>query len=260
MTSLNLSDQLLDHFKITNHIPGKKGGQKSVHYVTIDGSMFALKIVDNADERFKREVDICKQFEKNDGIPIIHKIEKFGDETIILEEYIDGNDLSELITDFKGDEIKVCKLLHSIALILDPVWRKKYVHRDLKPENIRVRHNGNPVVLDFGIARALDEKSITLVGQPLSFKFASPEQFDGQKKLISYRTDFFCLGIVAYYLFTNKFPFGNSYAEIEAFFKNEELKVDSGNDIINNFCNTVFKKYPSERPRKIEDFINLIEL
>lgn len=260
MTSLNLSKQLLDHFKITKHIAGKKGGQKSVHYVTIEESTYALKIVDNADERFKREVVICKQFEKNNGIPKIHRIEKFGDDTIILEEYIDGSDLSELIVDFKGDETKICKLIHSIALILDPVWRKKYVHRDLKPENIRVRDNGNPVVLDFGIARALDEKSITLVGQPLSYKFASPEQFDGKKALISYRTDFFCLGIIAYYLFTNNLPFGNTYGEIETFFKNEELKVESGNDLIDNFCNTVFKKNPSERPRKIEDFINLIEL
>ena len=86
-----------------------------------------------------------------------------------------------------------------------------------------MRGNGNPVVLDFGIARALDEKSITVSGQPLSWRFASPEQFFGQKKYISYRTDFFCLGIMAFYIFTNRLPFGNTQSQIEKVFENDDL-------------------------------------
>lgn len=116
-------------------------------------------------------------------------------------------------------------------------------------------------MLDFGIARALDDESITATGvQPYTWPFASPEQYSGQKNLISYRTDFFCLGIIAYYLYTNSLPFGNNRGEIYKAFQDDKLIVNSGNEYIDTFCNNVFKKNPSERPRKIELFLKLIEL
>jgi eukaryotic-like serine/threonine-protein kinase len=261
MTSIELTKELLNHFNINEYKQANSGGQKTVFIVTIGDKKYALKIINVADERFDREVKICKEFDKNKGIPIINRIEKFGKDTIILEEYIEGNDLSDLLNDYKGNENKIRKLLHITGSILTPVWNARYVHRDLKPQNIRVRKNGDPVVLDFGIARALDDETITASGgQPLSWLFASPEQYAGQKKLISYRTDFFCLGIIAFHLYTNTLPFGNSRSEIENSFKNNKLVVNTGNEFIDNFCNNVFKINPSERPRRIQSFIKLLEL
>jgi serine/threonine-protein kinase len=261
MASIELSQELLDHFNISEYKQANPGGQKTVFIVTIDGLKYALKIINIADDRFEREVKICEQFNQNKGIPTIKKIEKYDEDTIILEEYIDGNDLSDLIKEYKGDAKKVCKLIHSVGTILKPVWDARYIHRDLKPQNIRIRENGELVVLDFGIARALDEESITATGgQPLSWLFASPEQYAGQKQFISYRTDFFCLGIIAYHLYTNELPFGNNKNEIDASFQKKTLSVSTSNELIDTFCNTVLKKNPSERPRKIESFLKLIEL
>lgn len=261
MTSIELSKGLLKHFNISEYTQAKPGGQKTVFIVTINEKKYALKIINVADDRFEREVKICEQFNVNKGIPTIIRINKFGKDTIILEEYIEGNDLSELIEEYKGDERKVCELIYSVGTILKPVWVAKYVHRDLKPQNIRIRENGEPVVLDFGIARALNEDSITATGgQPLSWLFGSPEQYAGQKQFISYRTDFFCLGIIAYHLFTNELPFGDNKNEIDTSFQNDKLSVNTGNELIDTFCNTVFKKNPSERPRKIDSFLKLIEL
>ncbi len=261
MTSIELSKNLLDHFKISNYKQANPGGQKTVFIVCINEEQYALKIINNAGDRFKREVKICEQFNDYKGIPKIKKIDKFGKDTIILEEYINGNDLSELIKEYKGDANKIRKLVYTIAVILTPVWEARYVHRDLKPPNIRITENGEPVVLDFGIARALDEDSITATGgQPLSWLFATPEQYAGKKQFISYRTDFFCLGIIAYHLYTNLFPFGKNKNEIEKSFNDDNLIITTGNNFIDTFCNAVFKKNPSERPRKIESFIKLLEL
>ncbi|HEA23639.1 MAG TPA: hypothetical protein ENH87_22375 [Pricia antarctica] len=261
MTSIEPSKALLKHFNIIDYERASPGGQKTVFIVTIASQKYALKIIKVADERFEREVKICKQFDGNKGIPVIERIEKFGKDTIILEEYIEGNDLSELVSEYVGNAPKVCKLIHTASNILKPVWDANYVHRDLKPPNIRIRVNGEPVILDFGIARALDDESITGTGiQPYTWPFASPEQFDGHKKLISYRTDFFCLGIIAYHLYTNSLPFGKTRDEIDRSFQDNRLIVDSGNESINMFCNGVFKHNPSERPRKIESFLNLIKL
>ncbi|PWK72522.1 serine/threonine-protein kinase [Mucilaginibacter oryzae] len=262
MTSIALSQGLIDHFKISEYEQATTpSGQKTVFIVKIEGVKYALKIIHIADERFEREVKICQQYNHITGIPSILKVEKYLNDTIILEEYIEGNDLSDILDQYKGDHKKVIDLIFKIGTILKPVWYDKYVHRDLKPQNIRIRANGDPVVLDFGIARALDEESITATGgQPLSWYYASPEQYAGQKNLISYKTDFFCLGIVAYFLYTNRLPFGNTKDLIAQTFTKTIIHIDSGNKYINEFCNGVFYTSPSDRPRKIETFLKLAQI
>ncbi len=261
MSSIVLSPDLIKHFHISDYSPARKGGQKTVFIVTIDSIKYALKVINVADERFEREVRICEQYSTQRGIPRIIHIEKFGADTIILEEYIDGNDLCDIRNQYANDERNICVLLYKVGEILKPIWVDGYVHRDIKPENIRIRKDATPVVLDFGIARALNEESITPTGfQPASWLFASPEQYAGKKHLISLRTDFFCMGIVAYFLYTQQLPFGRTKDEINATFKKGNITVTSSSDKINKFCNSVFKIDPSERPRKIETFLNLLKL
>lgn len=259
MSSILLSDQIIEYFNISSYTIAAPGGQKTVFIVTIDNQKYAFKIIKIADERFEREVSICYQFIENVGIPSILKIEKYGNDTIILEQYIEGHDLTEKIEEFKFNEQKIFKFLLDISNILQPVWEANFVHRDLKPANIRITENGMPVILDFGIARALNENSLTATGgQPHSWPFASPEQLDGKKELISYRTDFFSLGIIAFYLYTNKLPFGESKTAIYEAFEKGKLSVNTSSDRINKFCSSVLKKNPSERPRKIENFKKLL--
>ena len=258
MGATQLKQEFLDYFKISEYEQASNpGGQKSVYIVTINKVKYALKIINFAGKRFEREVKICNKYSKNIGIPNIINIEEYENDTIILEEYIEGNDLSNVKERYKGNDEKILNLIFSIGTILKPVWEGKYVHRDLKPQNIRIKENGEPVVLDFGIARAIDEESYTATGamQPKSWLFASPEQYNNDKELISYRTDFFCLGILSYYLYTNELPFGNNKDEISISFEVNNLKVKTGNVRIDQFCNLVLKKNPSERPRKIEKFL-----
>ena len=109
MASIELSKRLLEHFKISKYVQANPGGQKTVFIVTIENEKYALKIINIADDRFEREVRICEQFNENSGIPTIKRIEKFEKDTIILEEYIEGKDLSELVGDYKGNDLKLRK-------------------------------------------------------------------------------------------------------------------------------------------------------
>jgi serine/threonine-protein kinase len=262
MPSINLSNELINHFRIEKYEIANTGGQKKVFAVTIDGLKFALKIINIADERFEREVKICERFSDNSGIPKILKIEQYDGDTIILEEFIEGDDLSSIYGNYKDQEEKVCNLIYDIGVILEPVWNARYVHRDLKPQNIRIKQDGKPVVLDFGIARALDEDSITITGgqQPLSWLFASPEQYSGRKELISYRTDFFCLGIIAYYLYSGTLPFGNTKTEIEENFVKGVPEIELNGIMLDKFCKSSLKINPSERPRTIETFLKMVKI
>src|SRR5262249_44738918 len=85
----------------------------------------------------------------------------------------------------------------------------KIVHRDLKPSNVRMRPNGSPVIIDFGLARMLDMASLTatidgaMIGTPAYF---APEQFRGTKHDIDHRTDIYALGVVIYQAAVGRHP------------------------------------------------------
>ena len=83
--------------------------------------------------------------------------------------------------------------------------RLEEIVRDLKPENIIIKTDGNPVILDLGIAKKLySSNSITLTNErmPLSNNYCAPEQYKNEDFLISIRTDFFVLGIVLSEIYT----------------------------------------------------------
>ncbi|MDD2513025.1 MAG: hypothetical protein PHS71_07235 [Proteiniphilum sp.] len=61
-----------------------------------------------------------------------------------------------------------------------------YEQVNLWPNNIIIQENGHPIVLDFGIARDLDDETITPTGfQPFTWNFGSPEQYFFKRELIS---------------------------------------------------------------------------
>jgi serine/threonine-protein kinase PpkA len=82
------------------------------------------------------------------------------------------------------------------------------VHRDLKPANILFRADGRPVIVDFGLARDLEEpSSLTLAGQVLATpRYMSPEQCLAQH--VDARSDLYSLGAVFYEMLTGGKIFG----------------------------------------------------
>lgn len=132
----------------------------------------------------------------------------------LVEEFIDGQDLKDMLV--PGQPWTTANAATTFAAICDglsALKSKDIVHRDLKPENIRVRPDGTPVIIDFGLARHLSLPDLTLtvlgaaIGTPLYF---APEQFDGTKYDIDHRTDLFALGIILYEALTGEAPFYRS--------------------------------------------------
>lgn len=262
MRTTKLAEEFIKTFNIHKIIEEKpKSGQKQVYIVEIDGSIFALKIIPTADERIARELNIYERFKDNSGIPNVINVQTYGDELVVIEEFIEGDDLSHIASQYINNSNKTRYLIADIAHILAPVWNNRCIHRDLKPQNIIIKNDGHPVVLDFGIARDLDDETITPTGfQPFTWTFGSPEQYFFRKDQISYRTDFFCLGIIAYYLYTGNLPFGRSRSAVAESFMQPQRTYDVHNEEMNIFLNAVLKYSVAERPRTVEQFIKLLSV
>jgi eukaryotic-like serine/threonine-protein kinase len=97
-------------------------------------------------------------------------------------------------------------LVRQVALALQAVHDRGIVHRDVKPGNLLLRADGTLALADFGIARGLDNTSLTrsgaVIGTPL---YLAPEQVTGRPA--SPRSDVYALGIVAYECLTGSPPF-----------------------------------------------------
>ena len=111
-----------------------------------------------------------RAFEENNGAPFL------------VMGYIEGQTLSDyLAVKGKLSEAETIKLLKPIAAALDYAHGEKVIHRDVKPSNIIIRKDGHPFILDFGIAREIQESMTRVTGRTISgtLLYMSPEQLRG---------------------------------------------------------------------------------
>jgi serine/threonine protein kinase len=100
--------------------------------------------------------------------------------------------------------VKICDAIHAAHL-------RGVIHRDIKPGNIRIDSNGEPHVLDFGLAKTVGQAAdpeMTVTGQFIgSLPWSSPEQADGAIEKIDVRTDVYALGVLLFQGLTGQFPY-----------------------------------------------------
>ncbi|MGE3408173.1 MAG: SUMF1/EgtB/PvdO family nonheme iron enzyme [Pirellulales bacterium] len=151
-----------------------------------------------AKRRFEREAQAAAAV-SHDHIVTIHAVQEHHDLPYIVMECVVGRSLQTKIEETGPLELKeILRIGSQIALGLAAAHKQGLVHRDIKPSNILLQNGIQRVkIVDFGLARAADDISITQPGQiagtPL---YMSPEQAEG--KTVDHRSDLFSLGSVLY--------------------------------------------------------------
>jgi hypothetical protein len=132
--------------------------------------------------------------------------------------YLEGQPLPQFLkgrTRLPARQVAV--LVGKLALALQEAHDHGVIHRDLKPSNIVINQRGEPVILDFGLARRLrpGDVRLTVSGQPLgSPAYMSPEQAAGAVGVMGPACDIYSLGVILYQLLTGRLPFEGSMAEV----------------------------------------------
>src|SRR5699024_9892762 len=122
------------------------------------------------------------------------------------------------------------------------------------------------LLLDFGIARDLSEKSLTAdlaIFGPMTIGYAAPEQVKNQKRLICNRTDLFSWGIIMYEMITGYNPLiagTNSREEVlENTLTKKTTNLDCGNELIDTVVNKCLEKTVHRRPSSAEHILKIME-
>ncbi len=114
----------------------------------------------------------------------------------------------------RADYRRMALLISGVAEGLEHAHRQGVIHRDIKPQNLLLGSDGLLHIADFGLARLLDEPSVTVTGEMLGTPaYMSPEQVGGDRAKIGHRTDIYSLGVTFYELLTKHRPFEGSTRE-----------------------------------------------
>jgi len=196
-----------------------RGGGGAVYRAFRRGSdrAVALKVLDrplgssDSAKRAWRELDLLV----NLRAPCVPRVLDYGvhaGRMFIATEFVDG---ATLTAHADSNELSVRERAELMARVADAVQslhERGVIHRDLKPANILITGDGDPVLVDLGVAALLEgaeraDATLTIEGQPVGTPaYMSPEQARGDSSAVSTRSDVYGLGATAYALFTGEPP------------------------------------------------------
>jgi len=167
-------------------------------------------------ERFQREIEFAARLQHPHILTVLDSGEAAGQLWFTMP-YVEGESLRSLLRRERQLPVdEALRIATETARALDYAHRQGVMHRDIKPENILLTRDGDTLVADFGIARALagSEDHLTDTGMSLGTPaYMSPEQASGDKA-VDARTDMYSLGCVLYEMLAGEPPYTGPNAQV----------------------------------------------
>jgi hypothetical protein len=159
-------------------------------------------------ERFQLEAEAAAQL-RHPNIVAIHEVGEHEGLSYFSMDLIEGQTLSAQLKEGKLPPARAAALVKSLAEAVHFAHQRGTLHRDLKPQNVLMGSDGQPHILDFGLARPVEQEAgLTRTGDVMgSPSYMPPEQATGRMGDIGPASDVYALGAILYEAITGKPPF-----------------------------------------------------
>jgi serine/threonine-protein kinase len=266
--------QLFGNYKITHKLGA--GGQGTV-YKAIDqklGRTVVIKVlpaeltVKEANlKRFEREARLASALD-HPNICTIFDMDEANGLHYIAMQYVEGKNVRQLCNGRPLELESALRIGIQTADALAAAHARGIIHRDIKSGNVMVTESGQVKILDFGLAKLLDEEEtqsgidrtqLTEVGVPYgTATYAAPEQARGDK--VDARADIFSMGVLLYEMLTGTWPFrGKSTVDVRHAVIHDqpktlaEMRPGATPARLQQILDKAMQKEPRDRYQRIDD-------
>lgn len=141
---------------------------------------------------------------KSEYLPEIYDVCISEEKIVVLEEYIEGNSLSEILENYGVSKAQAIKYAVDICCALSVLHSFNIVHRDVKPENVIINKDGKAVLIDLGISRFVTGVKKRDTNKLGTVNYAAPEQFGAMES--TFATDVYAVGTLINFLILGVYP------------------------------------------------------
>lgn len=167
--------------------------------------------------RYRLEIAVLSQLRHPNLAGLVDVVPGASDEPLLVMDYLEDARPITVAANERRLSIRARLLLFGKVLgALRSAHERGVIHCDLSAANIVVRKDGEPVIIDFGIAKVSWERAgtVTVGPRPLTYEYASPEQYRGEP--LTVRTDTYSAGVLLYELLTGSLPHRLDRRDLEA--------------------------------------------
>ena len=212
--------------------------------------------------RFLREIKLLASL-NHPNIAALRTALTIDNQLVMIMEYVEGVTLADRLAHGPIPVADTVNYMDQVLNALTYAHQQHIIHRDIKPANIILTPQGVIKVMDFGIARSGDERSLTMTGTTLgSLSYMSPEQVKGEAT--DARSDLYSVGISLYELVTGQRPFHahSDYSIMAAHVKEvpkPPIELEQGlPPALNEIILIAIAKDPAQRFQTAEAFRNAL--
>jgi len=179
--------------------------------------LVALKVIiagEDASEddisRFMREARASAKMEHPNIVPV-YDVGHVASKHYFTMAFVEGRTLADFVRETGPTLNQSVVIMRKLASAINYAHERGVIHRDLKPGNVMVDEAGEPHVMDFGLARNIqEESSLTKTGDLMGTPaYMPPEQVEGKVHALDERTDIWSIGVMLYEIAAGKLPFAD---------------------------------------------------